>query len=486
LVTITRRLAALLRPVLRRAQDNQRGSGPIVGFIAAKEGLTVKADCGDVIVEYRVPGTLADEALWLPFDLLTDCEGKKDDPVELEASGEHQVTARWQDRNGPQLISYDALTPVGTDKFPSRPTDLAANPPRLLQAMADASEIADPDNTRYALGNLQLSGSRGEIAATDGCQLLVQTGFAFPWPGDLLVKRAKFLASPELSDIEPVAVGKSVNHAVIGVGPWTFYLRVSTEGRFPKVAQSIPDPNAAKSRCGLSADDTRFLAETLPKLPCDDENSLRVTLDLNGRVAVRAKPADQSTPTEVVLTNSHCTGDAVRISMNRKYLARAMRLGLGEICLYGNETALLGRDMDRQFVWMPLSKDSAIRPKKDALRIESPKGEPAVSIPQTPPPRRIPPMADTTTTIGKATSNGHAATNGQAKPEGTDRKVSDPTGGKRDIGSLIEHADAMRTVLRDALVKNNELLKALKHHRRQNRALQQTLNSLHELKTLSV
>ena len=65
-------------------------------------------------------------------------------------------------------------------------------------------------------------------------------------------------------------------------------------------------------------------------------------------------------------------------------------------------------------------------------------------------------MADTTTTIGKATSNGHAATNGQAAtnkqaatnghatPEGTDRKGTSPKGGKRDIGSLIEQADAMR------------------------------------------
>ncbi len=275
-LSFTRRLAAQLRPVLRRAQTNRRGPSPAVGFTGGKEGLIVKADCGDAIIEYRMPGTFHEETLWLPFDLLTDCEGKKDDPVELEASGEHQVTARWQDRKGPQLISYDALTPVGAVKFPARPTDLTANPTRLLQAMADASEIADPDNTRYALGNLQLSGSRGEIAATDGCQLLIQKGFAFPWPDDLLVPRAKFLASPELSGIEPVVVGKNSNHVAIGVGPWTFYLRVDTDGRFPKVAQSIPNPNTAKARCRLSADDTRFLAETLPKLPCDDEDNRHV------------------------------------------------------------------------------------------------------------------------------------------------------------------------------------------------------------------
>ena len=168
-----------------------------------------------------------------------------------------------------------------------------------------------------------------------------------------------------------------------------------------------PRRGRPKARCRLSADDVRFLAETLPNLPCDNEDNLRVTLDLNGQVAVRAKPADQSTPTEVVLTNSQFTGDPMRISVNRTYLARAMRLGLDEICLFGDETALLGRDKNRQFVWMPLSKDSAIRPKKDAIRIESPKGEPAASIPETLPPRRIPPMAETmTNTNGKPASNG--------------------------------------------------------------------------------
>ena len=249
MVTITRRLAAQLRPVLRRAQDNQRGSGPIVGFIAAKEGLTVKADCGDVIVEYRVPGTLAEETLWLPFDLLTDCEGKKDDPVELETSGDHQVTVRWQDRNGPQLISYDAVTPAGADKFPARLTDLAANPPRLLQAMADASEIADPDNTRYALGTCS-SPARGaksppRMAANCSCRRVLL------FPGRTICSSSVRSSWP-LPNCPTSNRWRSARAAtcVIGVGPWTFYLRV-TEGRFPKVAQNIPDPNAAKSRCGL-------------------------------------------------------------------------------------------------------------------------------------------------------------------------------------------------------------------------------------------
>ena len=195
MITITRRLAAHLRPVLRRAQTNRRGPSPAVGFIGGKEGLIVKADCGDAIVEYRMPGTLHEETLWLPFNILSDCEGRRDDPVELATGDDGRITARWQDRGSPQLVSYDAQP--APSKAPVLPTVFEANPPRLLQAIAAASETCDPDSARYALGCLQLSG-RGEIAATDGHQLLVQSGFTFPWKDDLLVPRVNFLASPEL------------------------------------------------------------------------------------------------------------------------------------------------------------------------------------------------------------------------------------------------------------------------------------------------
>ena len=61
MITSTRRLAAQLRPVLRRAQTNRRGLRPAVGFIGGKEGLIVKADCDDAVVEYRMPGTFHEE-----------------------------------------------------------------------------------------------------------------------------------------------------------------------------------------------------------------------------------------------------------------------------------------------------------------------------------------------------------------------------------------------------------------------------------------
>ncbi len=106
-------------------------------------------------------------------------------------------------------------------------------------------------------------------------------------------------------------------------------------------------------------------------------------------------------------------------------------------------------------------------------------------------------MAETmTNTNGKAASNGHAttngqangqaATNGQAKPEIANRRTSNRKGGQQDIAGLIEQAEKFRTAAHDLTHQANELVKALKQHRRQNRAIECTLASIRQLKGLGV
>ena len=49
------------------------------------------------------------------------------------------------------------------------------------------------------------------------------------------------------------------------------------------------------------------------------------------------KEGEKAKPTEVVLTNSRWTGEPIRINTNRTYLQRAMKLGLNDLCLYGEK-----------------------------------------------------------------------------------------------------------------------------------------------------
>jgi hypothetical protein len=489
---------------MRRAFGNFRSPGPAIGFIADKEGLIVRSMSADAAIEFRAPGERPADTLWLPFEVLSDVEGKKDEPVALEATGDGQVSVQWRSGKVPQIVKYEAKEPFEADKHLALPTAFAANPPGLLTALHEASEIAAVEGVRFATGCVQLCPD-GTINATDGRQLLVQTGFTFPWQDAVLVLRNKVFNSPELPHDAPVAVARSGNWAVVSVGPWTVYLRIDTDGRYPDVSRHVLDPASAAARCKFSEDDRRFLAETLPQLPSDEEGNYPVTIDLNGRVAIRAKAADQAKPTEVVLTNSQRSGDPIRINTNRTYLMRAMKLGMQDLCLYGAESQLEGFGDNRKYIWMPLDKASAIPPAEDAIRIESP-AAPAQSPTSTPKSERK------TSTVsepannqnghapnngqnqanghakpnGKAASDGHAATNGHVKPEVTSRKPSSRRAVQQDLAALVEQAEKFRTAAQDLMHQANGLVKALKQHRRQNRAIETTLASIRQLKGLGV
>ena len=63
-------------------------------------------------------------------------------------------------------------------------------------------------------------------------------------------------------------------------------------------------------------------------------------MDLNGKVAIRARGAEQSQITELVLNRSGYSGPPIRINTNRRFLGRALELGFGEIGHLGRGVAL--------------------------------------------------------------------------------------------------------------------------------------------------
>ena len=75
--------------------------------------------------------------------------------------------------------------------------------------------------------------------------------------------------------------------------------------------------------------------------------------------------------------------------------------------------------------------------------------------------------------------NGHAGGNSPARK-------TNGTAEARSVDTLIEQAEKLRDALRNLTLQANELVKSLKQHRRQNRAVQQTIASLRQLKTLGV
>jgi hypothetical protein len=93
LITITRLLARRLRAVFRRALGSAGTTGPSLSFTAGPEGLSVRAKAYDAAIQYHHPGELPAEQLTAPWELLAQCEGRKEEPVTLESDANGHVTA---------------------------------------------------------------------------------------------------------------------------------------------------------------------------------------------------------------------------------------------------------------------------------------------------------------------------------------------------------------------------------------------------------
>ena len=285
-----------------------------------------------------------------PCAVLDDCEGTKREPVKLTPQAEGKLLAEWSDKGIPQLVTYDQPEP-SEQPFPTLPNSLATNPPELVSALAAAVEVADPTSVRYALGCLQLAGGQGRIAATDGRQALMQTGFQFGFTDDLLLPATKLFAAAALQG-QPVEVGRTEEQVVFKIGRWTFWLAIQKEGRFPRVEDVFPRPQDATTEVQLAPADARFLAEHVARLPADGDGGDAVIVNLNGAVAIRSRSAVSENATELVLSNSHRTGGEVQIVSSRRYLERAAKLGFAQWYVISPDKPVLCRDATRSYVWM--------------------------------------------------------------------------------------------------------------------------------------
>jgi hypothetical protein len=452
--------------VFRKALNVTRGVGLPICFHASEAGLLVHSQNAEVAVEYHQAGEFSPESLTLPLEFLKDCAGGGDDPVELGSSGENLVEVKWIDRKIPRVVQYDSPAPL--TEFPQRPSVTVHQDPRMLCALKAASETCDPDSLRYALGCLELCGETGEIAATDTRQLLVQRGFPFPWNGKMLIPRNAVWSSPELAEVSPISIGQTKDAVMVTVGPWSIWLQIAKDGRFPNVRDHIPSKDSAIATLDLAEADAEFLTDGLKGLPSSDAKAQPVTLDLTGEIIIRAK-ADDGYPTDLVLSNSKLQGANLRINTNRQFLARAIGLGFRQIHFTGCESPAFCQDDCHSFVWALLEKDGVIPPDGKALRVESPVVKSARTSKSSREEKR-PFMAKNHKPEMPPVQNGQKPTE---------------LGECKTLEALLEHAVGLQETLRDAATRLRELMTLLKQHQKESKSVQTVLASLRRLPSLN-
>ncbi len=461
LITISRALIRRLRITFSRGLGiTARQTGPAIDFQCGQQGLFIRTQNDHIALEYHLPGEQPDLSFAVPFDFLRRCEGTKDELVTLSLAGE-SVTAEWTDSGIPQTAQFEQ-TVFGD--FPSQPEQMVANPARLLEALGAAAEVADNDSSRYALNHLRLRSHDGQIAASDGRQLLLQSGFSFPWDDEILIPANRLLSSSDLRSNAEVQIGRTEDWTCLRSGPWTVLLMINKKDRFPQVDDVAPSANSVASTMLISDTDAEFISKAVKRLPSNDDLNHPVTVDLNGAVSIRAQGTDDPQPTEIVLTSSSRDGDAIKISTNRHFLAQAVQMGFRAVEVHGQETPLVCREPDRTYVWAALDKAGIIAANPDAVRVES---EQATNTPPQPTRRTHPAMPKT-----------------ESQPP-HNRLPKTETYESESSLTPLQVAEALRDSLKVTLTHTRELIASLKKRNKQSRLVESTLASLKQLQDVA-
>lgn len=475
MLTFNRSQLRQFRAVLRKAKiDKQPGVTPKLILIALGDRYALQIMSDTMAIELSVQAPCSRDRIALPLSVLNECEGRSNDPVTIHRTAEHRIKVEWTDRRIPQVREFDSQPLEDVGPFPDMPENLSTNQTGLWPALREAIESADSAPTRYALNCLQLRGQTGQIAATDGQQALTQSGFTFPWTNDVLIPASGILGFRDLPEDQPVSVGRNVDWVTLVNGDWRLALKVEKERHFPKLDPIIPTRAASHSRLNLADDDARFLTSSLSKLPAEDDFHRPVTIELNGHVVIRGKGADDSRPTELLLSQSRLEGTPVTCQMNRDFLARAMRLGFREVCISKPDAPAFCDDGQRQFVWALLEPKNAIRSQADSIRIESP-----AQVHTPPVPTAKSTQSQTTKPIRNLNPMPETPVDRTAPAQ-----AEIPRTESRTMTSLIEDAEALRVSLRDTLSKTNALVVGLKRQRQHSKLMRSTLQSLRALQSI--
>lgn len=473
MLTLTRRQIQSVGRVVRAVFRRPAPSLPIE--FRCNNGRLILRSCRD---DVAVATCLIDVPPFAPFavslEAFKTCAGRSDDPVTFCPEGD-QITLHWTDRGIPQQQTF-AGEPL-PETFPGVPETWSGNPPELLGAMQAAGETTDAEATRYGLNCVQLRGEKGRIAATDSRQLLVQTGYAFPWNEDVLVPQSAFFGCAEIPRDQPVTIGRTEEHVLFRTGAWTLWLPIEKAARYPNIDAVVPAPGTEVTTVALAEADARFLGPALARLPVDRNDFHRcVTVDLNGHVAIRSRLGPDSRPTELILGRSRWTGLPLRFGTDRKFLARAMQLGFRELSLISPEAPVCCRDGRRRYVWMLLEGQDCLPASDDCVRIDSAAAEPDPQSSH----HSLPPERQTMPRLRNRLPDNIRTTASEAAADGP---LPDESSAAGDAPVLVQ-AERLRTALTNALHATRRLIRTLKQQRKQDRLVRTTLASLKELRTL--
>src|SRR5262249_35807299 len=198
-------------------------------------------------------------AIVLPGNFLQAYEGWSDSSILLQPIAQNRGLASWTFSSEGWRIACDSSAPADLEPFPPLPYLRNVLRADEIRALHEAMRTADPSRPEWA--RIELRGS-GVVAATDGKQVLLQTGFNFPWTEDVLVPRTEVFDCADFHQQEGF-IGRTHRHVVIQVGGWTVALPIDRTGRFPRVEAALPPTTSYAATWDFSQENVESLRRGL-------------------------------------------------------------------------------------------------------------------------------------------------------------------------------------------------------------------------------
>jgi hypothetical protein len=452
-IEVDRRQASRFRAAVRRCVAGRpRGLAPLIALQQDTDALTLSAVLEETALALRLPtAQRPNERLVVPFATLAALDGPGGGTATLQANADGTLTCRWQER-GQERVHAGTLVPAEQQPTDPAPADTWQRVDAgLLAALHACGQTASRAPAgRLAMNRVQLRGPRGEVAATDGRQLLLWGGLALPFAEDLLVPAVPIFGSRDLACEPEVRVGRTASHVLVAAGAWTVWLAVDATARYPDVTAVLPRSSRRATLVLDEADATALLRDLVLPAPSRDE-VVPVLLDLGAQPALRWPEGTEGRRGPLSLIRSRATGPTTTARLDARLLARALTLGFRELHATSADAPVLFRDDRRCYLLATCGSASA------------PVAADPVPLPVAPP-------ADHASQLPEETMNGESK-DGPPAEAGVER-VLDP----------LAEAEAIRLAMGELGRRLGRLIASLRQFHKQRRALQAAWSSLQHLR----
>lgn len=260
--------------------------------------------------------------------------------------------------HGPRGDRLHVLVALPADDFPQIPHAIKTEPadPLFLEHYRRLLPFSSTDSTRHTLESVCCEAEKGEhlMIATDGRRLATANSLSLPFNKTVIMPKSKFLGWSQLNGETQIGIHPKHLWMRVVCGEWDAAVRL-IEGTYPNWRQVVPSYTEEATRFVLSEEDVPTLLEAVKTLPGADQSTRPVTL-MAGTPHPRIAACDPESGvwSYQALPNSTWHGDALGITVDRSYLADAVKAGFRSFLMQDDMSPLLSRDNGNLHVLMPV------------------------------------------------------------------------------------------------------------------------------------